>query len=314
MTLRATRFRWGLPWILFPLLVATSSLADDWPQFLGPHANGVSDETGLLEKWPTNGLPLVWEKKIGTGYGAPSLRGELLVLHHRVGDDEIVEALESSTGKTIWKYSYPSHFIDPYGYNNGPRSSPLLTAERCYTFGAEGKLVCLELRTGKPVWQRDTAADWTVPPAFFGVGSSPVLVENVRQASLSPSDGERARVRGENSLLIVMVGGQPNSGVVALDPATGKTVWESVGEKNWQGQPMLGWPGERKVTWQTWEKQASYSTPVVATIHGQRQLLCLMRQGLVSLNPTNGAVNFSFGFARPSTNPSTPWNRLSWTI
>jgi outer membrane protein assembly factor BamB len=106
-------------------------------------------------------------------------------------------------------------------------------------------------------------------------------------------------VRGEDALLVVMVGGQPNSGVVALDPGTGKTVWESVGEKNWQGQPMLGWPGQRKVNWQTWEKQASYSTPIAATIHGQRHLLCLMRQGLVSLNPSNGAVNFSFWFRSP---------------
>jgi len=96
-----------------------------------------------------------------------------------------------------------------------------------------------------------------------------------------------------------MVGGQPNSGIVALDPSNGKTVWESVGEKNWQGQPMMGWPGERTVKWQTWEKQASYSTPIAATIHGQRHLLCLMRQGLVSLNPTNGAVNFSFWFRSP---------------
>ena len=59
---------------------------------------------------------------------------------------------------------------------------------------------------------------------------------------------------------------------------------------------MLGWPGEPKVQWQTWEKQASYATPVAATIHGKRQVLCLMRQGLVSLNPTNGEVNFSFWF------------------
>jgi len=214
------------PVLLITFLAAVTIFADDWPQFLGPHANGVSDETGLLDKWPTNGLRLIWERKIGTGYGAPSVRGELLVFQHRVGDDEIVEALESSTGKSVWKYSYPSHFVDPYGYNNGPRSSPLLTAERCYAFGAEGKLVCLELRTGKLVWQRDTAADWTVPPAFFGVGSSPII---------------------ESGLLIVMVGGQPNSDVVALDPATGKTVWESVGEKNWEGQPMIGWPGERKI-------------------------------------------------------------------
>lgn len=266
--------------VLFPGLLAFGcrSFADDWPQFLGPHANGVSDETGLLDKWPTNGPPLVWEKKIGTGYGAPSIRGDLLVFHHRLGDEEIVECAEAATGKSIWRFAYPSHFIDPYGYNNGPRSSPLLTGDRCYVFGAEGKLLCLDLKTGKLVWQRDTAADWTVPPAFFGVGTSPIM---------------------ENGLLIVMVGGQPNSGVVALDPATGKTVWESVGEKNWQNQPMLGWPGERKVNWQTWEKQASYSTPVAATINGQRHLLCLMRQGLVSLNPTNGAVNFSFWFRSP---------------
>ncbi len=255
-----------------------TSFAADWPQFLGPHSNGTSDETGLLDKWPTNSLPLIWEKKIGTGYGAPSIRGDTLVFHHRVGDEEIVDAVEAATGKSVWHYSYPSHFIDPYGYNNGPRSSPLLTQDRCYTFGAEGKLVCLDLKTGRLVWQRDTAADWTIPPAFFGVGSSPIL---------------------ENGLLIVMVGGQPNSGVVALDPATGKTVWESIGEKNWEGRPMLGWPGQRTVNWQTWEKQASYSTPISATIHDQRHLLCLTRQGLVSLNPTNGAVNFSFWFRSP---------------
>jgi outer membrane protein assembly factor BamB len=84
--------------------------------------------------------------------------------------------------------------------------------------------------------------------------------------------------------------------MVACNPATGKTIWESVGANNWQGQPMTGWPGGRKVNWQPWEKQASYATPVAATIHGQCHVLCFMRQGLVSLNPTNGQVNFSFWF------------------
>ena len=262
------------------LLWVTCALAEkgdgpDWPQFLGPHRNGTSDETGLLDRWPTNGVPVVWEKKIGTGYGAPSVRGDRLVLHHRIGDEEIVECFEAATGKPLWRQGYPSRFIDPYGYNNGPRGTPLLTIDRCYTFGAEGKLVCLELQSGKLIWQRDTAKEFEVPPAFFGVGSSPIL---------------------EGDLLIVMVGGQPNAGVVGFDAKSGKTVWESVGEKNWQGLPMTGWPGEPKVQWKRWDKQASYSTPVAATVNGQRQLFCLMRQGLVSLNPTNGEVNFSFWF------------------
>jgi hypothetical protein len=244
----------------------------DWPEFLGPHANGISDETGLMDKFPTNGPPMLWEKKVGTGYSAPSVIGDRLVLHHRLADEEIVECFHSTTATSMWRYAYPSRFVDPYGYNNGPRSTPLLTSNRCYTFGAEGKLLCLDLVSGKPLWQRDTGADWEIPPAFFGVGSSPIL---------------------ENNLLIVMVGGQPNSGVVAFNPGNGKTVWESVGKSNWEGQP--GWPG-RSVVWNTAEKQASYATPVAATIHGRRHVLCLMRQGLVSLNPTNGQVNFSFWF------------------
>ena len=205
--------------LLFFTAPASNAAGEDWPQFLGPRANGISRETGLLDKWPTNGPPVVWEKKIGTGYSAPCVREGLLVLHHRLGEEEIVECFDADTGKPRWRYAYPSHFIDPYGYNNGPRSTPLLTEDRCYTFGAEGKLLCLELKTGRLIWQRDTGVDWNVPPAFFGVGSSPIL---------------------EGGRLLVMVGGQPNSGMIAFDSQTGKTVWESVGEKNWEGQPMVG--------------------------------------------------------------------------
>src|SRR5580765_8233399 len=81
--------------LLLFVVLGGSCYAQDWPQFLGPHANGVSDEIGLLDKWPTYGPPLVWEKKIGTGYGAPSIRGDLLVFHHRLGDEEIIESLET---------------------------------------------------------------------------------------------------------------------------------------------------------------------------------------------------------------------------
>jgi outer membrane protein assembly factor BamB len=247
----------------------------DWPRFLGPHANGISDETGLLDQWTSNGPPLVWEKGVGTGYGAPSVLDQKVVLHHRVNDEEVVECFAGETGKTLWRFAYASHFIDPYGYNNGPRCTPLLTSNFCYTFGAEGKLTCLELQSGKLVWQRDTSVDFKVPEAFFGVGSTPIL---------------------EEGLLIVMVGGQPNAGVVAFDARSGQTVWESVGQANWEGVAMTGWPGQPTAHWKTWDKQASYSTPVAATIGGRRQVLCLTRQGLVSLDPKTGAVNFSFWF------------------
>lgn len=257
------------------VVVLHDASGEDWPRFLGPRGDNTSAETGLLDQWPAGGPPLLWEKAVGTGYSAPSVRGNLLVLHHRVKQQEVVEAFEAASGKSLWRHTYPTSYVDPYGYNDGPRCTPLLTEDRCFTFGAEGKLVCVELKTGKLVWQRDTGKDFDVPMAFFGVGSTPII---------------------EGNLLITMVGGQPNAGVVAFDIATGKTVWESVGERNWQGQPMIGWPGERTVNWRKWDKQASYASPVAATIQGQRHVFCLMRQGLVSLNPETGEVNFSRWF------------------
>lgn len=267
--------------------VPGNGVAADWPRFLGPEGTASSTETGLVDKFPTNGPPLLWSKPVGTGYSAPSIMVDQLVLHHRVGDQEIVQAMNAASGKESWKHAYPTSYQDPYGYNNGPRCTPLLTADRCYTFGAEGRLICLNRRTGALIWERDTAKDWKIPQAFFGVGSTPIL------------EGDR---------LLVMVGGQPNAGMVAFDAATGKTLWESVGAKNWEGQKKLGWRGEPIIQWQEWEKQASYSSPVAATIHGRRHVLCLTRQGLVSVNPTNGAVNFSFWFRSPANDSVNAMN------
>ena len=279
-------------WLLVLFIAALSGRAadsvEDWPRLLGPRGDGTSSETGLLESWPAGGPPVLWDKKVGVGYSGPSVRGDLVVLHHSGDGGEIVECMESATGATRWRYSYPSQFIDPYGYNNGPRATPWLTTNRCYTFGAEGKLLCLDLVTGKLIWERDTAKDWQIPPAFFGVGSSPVL---------------------EGNILMVMIGGQPDSGMVGLDADTGKTVWESVGEKNWSGEKMLGWPGEPVIAWKAWDKQASYSTPVVANVHGKRLAFCLMRQGLVALDPLTGKIAFSRWFrahVEESVNAANP--------
>ena len=49
-------------------------MAADWPQFLGPTADGVSTETGLIDSFPKGGLKPLFAKRIGTGYAAPSIR------------------------------------------------------------------------------------------------------------------------------------------------------------------------------------------------------------------------------------------------
>ena len=287
------------PWVLSSsaiCMVLTSGLeaysaqvsGEDWPRFLGPSANNISTETGLFEKWPESGPRIIWQNEVGSGYSAPSVRGNKLVLHHRLQDKEVTECFDAATGTSLWKSSYSSTFSDPFGYNNGPRCTPLLTSNRCYTFGAEGRLSCLDVETGKLIWQEDTANRWRVPDPFFGVGSTPLL---------------------EGNSLIVMVGGQPNAAIVAFDSSTGKDLWQSGGKANWQGVPTLGWRGEAPYRWTGEEKMASYSSPVAATIHGRRHILCFTRQGLMSVNPTNGAVYFSRWFqsqVNESVNAMTP--------
>ncbi|MCA8998654.1 MAG: PQQ-binding-like beta-propeller repeat protein [Planctomycetaceae bacterium] len=246
----------------------------DWPQFLGPTHDNISTETGLLDQWPPQGPPIVWEKEVGTGYSAPSVRGHKLVLHHRIGDEEIVECFHAATGKSLWKHTSPSQFVDPYGYNNGPRCSPILTEDHCYVLGAEGYLACLKLDDGAVVWSHKLREEYTIPDGFFGVGATPIL---------------------EGNKLIVLVGGQPNSGVVAFDPSTGQKLWESVGKSTWAGAET-GWTAEPEYEWTGEEMVVSYSSPIAATIHGQRHLLCLMRQGLVSLDPETGTERFHYWF------------------
>src|SRR4051812_49400586 len=282
-------FRLGL---LLAALLAASSFAADWPEFLGPTRDNVSPEQGLFDKLDSSGLPVVWQTEVGSGYSAPSVLGSTLVLHHRRGDTELVESFDAASGTRRWSFGTPSHYVDPFGYNNGPRCQPLLRGNRCYTLGAEGTLLCRELDSGKLIWQREILKEFNVPEAFFGVGASPVL---------------------DDGLLFVIVGGQPNAGVAAFDAETGKTVWENVGARTWKGVPMTGWPGERTVEWNpadpAFQKQADYCTPVIATIHGRKHLLCCMRQGLVSLDPKTGEAQFSFWFrsrADSSVNAMTP--------
>ncbi|MCP4854115.1 MAG: PQQ-binding-like beta-propeller repeat protein [Fuerstiella sp.] len=262
------------------LMLCTVSPAEDWPWFLGPRHDGTSSETEIQLNWPEKGPAVIWKQSIGTGYSAPSVLGDKMIVHHRRGDREIVSCRSVQDGGVLWEHSYKSTFSDPYGYNNGPRCSPILTPKRCYTLGAEGQLCCTDITDGAVVWQHNLQEEFQLPDWFFGIGCSPIL------------DGDR---------LIVLAGGQPDAGVVAFNTTDGTKLWQAVGKDTWNGvtDAHSGEPYE----WTGEEKVVSYSSPLIADIHGQRHLLCLMRQGLVSLNPETGELNFKYWF-RPKINDS----------
>lgn len=86
--------------LLLVAVLTASASAEDWPRFLGPRGDNTSAEINLLDHWNPNGPPIIWEKSVGAGYSAPSVSKDLLVLHHRLGNEEIVEAMDARSGKS----------------------------------------------------------------------------------------------------------------------------------------------------------------------------------------------------------------------
>lgn len=187
-----------------PKPLPPGAVTHDWKAFLGPTHNGWSTETKLLQTWPSAGPTLVWEMRKGTGYSSPAIAGDRLVYMHRVGNQERVDCLHPETGQKYWEFSYPTDFEDRYGYNNGPRASPVIDGDLVYTYGAQGKLHCLNIKTGKVRWKRDIAAEFKVPQDFFGTATTPLI---------------------EGDLLIMNIGAPKGPSVAAFNKSTGKLVW-----------------------------------------------------------------------------------------
>ena len=252
-----------------PKPLPAGAVTHDWTAFLGPTHNGVSTETKLSRTLPP---PLVWEFPKGTSYSSPAIAGDRLLFIHRLGNEEIVECMDAATGASRWQFKYGTAFEDRYGYNNGPRSSPVIDSARVYTLGAEGKLHCFDLSSGKVLWRRDLAAEYKVPQDFFGTSGTPLV---------------------EGRLLIINVGAPGGPCVVALDTSTGKEVWRA--GNAWGPSYASPVPavvhGKRRV----FVFAGGESMPPAG--------------GLMSIDPASGKVDFSFPWrsrSYESVNASCP--------
>lgn len=184
----------------------TLAVAGDWPQILGQNRNGIaaSDEK-LLAEWPQDGPKVLWERKVGHSYGGIAVQDGIAVLFHRRGNGEVIEALDASTGKTLWEHDYPTTFHPQVGSGNGPLCVPTIAGEHVVTYGAQGVLSCFDLKNGRQHWQLDTHAKYRAREGYFGAGSSPIVIED---------------------LVIVNVGGsRENAGIVAFSLHDGSVKW-----------------------------------------------------------------------------------------
>ncbi len=233
-----------------PFLLPATLRADDWPQWRGLNRDGVCGETGLLQSFPAAGLKVRWRVPVGWGFSSP------VVAEGRV-------------------YLADSELTKPK---------------------AKERLHCLDETTGKPLWTHsyDVAyEDWAFDPTQeIGPVATPIVQNgNVfalgRLSHLFCLDARNGEVRWtknlekdyqvafspgmpspliEGGLLILFIGGKQGACVVALDKDTGKEVWKALDES------------------------LTFSSPIVVSSGGKKQLIVWTQESVTSLDPAAGTT------------------------
>ena len=105
-----------LPYISAAIVFAAGvgAAAQDWPQHLGPERNGVYSGPALADSWGAQGPRVVWRKSVGQGFSGPVVAQGRVILFHRVGNEEVVEALDARTGVPQWRYAYATGYRDDH--------------------------------------------------------------------------------------------------------------------------------------------------------------------------------------------------------
>jgi outer membrane protein assembly factor BamB len=224
--------------------------AADWPQWRGPNRDGVWDESGILEVFPREGLKVEWRVPVGRGWSSPIVAGNRVWLT----DAEVVDSK------------------------------------------ARERVLCFDETSGNLLWTHRydvSYPDWALGPDGGGPRATPIFQDGrvytlgalgdliclnantgeidwskslAKEYDVKEFSGITASPLIEGSLLILYICGKPDACVVALNKDTGAEAWRSL------------------------DDMFSYSSPIVISAGGQRQLIVWTQEAVTSLNPATGRV------------------------
>ena len=204
------------------LIVAASSLASDWPHWLGPNGNGSSPETGLLTKWPAAGPKVLWKQPGGEGYSTVAVAGGRAITQVQHDGGEHVLALDAVKGTKLWETKIAVAYKNSYG--NGPRATPTIDGKSIYVYSPSGLLACLDAEKGDITWSVNLLKQFGGKAVTYGLSASPLV---------------------EGDLVYAVPGGK-GAGVAAFDKKTGKLVWKTGDDKSAYATPMSVTVGGQK--------------------------------------------------------------------
>ena len=251
------------PLCLAALSLTFAATAADWAQWRGPNRDGHSPASiAALPKEPKT----LWSIPVGNGQASPIVAGgKLIYLDELPGKDgqpgqEVAHAVDLKTGKELWHVAVGESEAFSNAYGTGPRCTPLVDGDRVYTQTCRGEFRCLALADGKILWQTSFDKDWDAP--FFGNSSN--APEAKETASRRHGNNGSPVIDGDR--IFVAVGSPTKGTLVAFDKKTGKVLW-TTGKEN-----------------------TAYTSLMVATLAGTRQVVHLTADSLIGVDVANGKI------------------------
>src|SRR5712671_1230643 len=188
----------------------------DWPEARGPDRNGVSKETGLVDKFALNGQNFLWRAPYG-GRSAPIVMGNRVYVQNPSGRgpglQERVIALDADTGKVVWEYKFNIFQSDVPAHRIG-WASPAADPETGNIYALSGGAQVMALsKDGKLLWNRSIGEEFAAFTTHGGRTMSPLVDGDLVIVSAAISSWGTAGNRSHR--------------LVALDKRTGDIVYLS---------------------------------------------------------------------------------------
>ncbi len=244
----------------------------DWPEARGPHRDGVSRETGLIEKWALNGENFLWRAPYG-GRSAPIVMGNRVCVQNPAGSgttlQERVMCLDADTGRVVWEYKFNIFQSDVPAHRIGwasPAADP--ATGNIYALSGGAEAIALT-KDGKLLWSRSIGEEFSAFTTHGGRTMSPILDGDLVIVSAAISSWGTAANRSHR--------------FVALDKRTGDIVYVA----NPGGRPY----------------DTAYAAPTIASINGLRLLISgLGDGGIYAIKPQTGEKVWGFVAAKRAIN------------
>jgi outer membrane protein assembly factor BamB len=196
----------GLLVLLLGCCCFTILHADNWPQWRGPTADGISQEKAIPHEWSKE-KNLLWSLDLpGMGGSTPIVWGDRLFLTTETKDKTIALLCISTAGKELWQKELTTKKTRRARVDegNGAAASPCTDGKHVYVFSGTGEFACFDFE-GKEVWKFDAQERFGKFNIQFGTSSTPALFRGKLYWQLIDSSHQL---------------------VICFDAATGKTDWQ----------------------------------------------------------------------------------------